>query len=318
MFKLQPIAELLEKDYPDIRLTSPGLLTQGGRMLLGGDTGIGKSMLVLTLAYELALGIPAFGVYPVKHPLNTAYVQFEVAAPMLQERAAQIAQVHGVPDNLWQASPRLFTLPQREDELAAELEAKQIEVLILDPLYTLLEGSEISIEDIAPVRRSIDMAFTVGVESIIIVSHTKKASYDSGGRKYSTGNDDVSGHKSLVNWADTIGMVSKRGDRLQLDWTKTRNVKGKLTPQMFEWQDEGLPLLNVASDVMREEETGRAADVILKLSKKGEMTQADLRSSLKWSEATTRRVVRQLIEAGKLEERKRGVNIWLRIIKEND
>src|SRR3990167_6099597 len=105
-------------------------------------------MLAIELAYEFAHGTKAFGAYDVLRPAQAAYLQLELAPDKLQGRIRAVQSVYGETDGVFVASPVEYTLPSREESLIAALQEQSIEVLVVDPLYLVLECSELSLDQV--------------------------------------------------------------------------------------------------------------------------------------------------------------------------
>lgn len=115
------------------------LLADGNEMmLLAGRTGMGKTNLVLHLAYCLATGIPFFGLECKK--TTVGYLGFEGTPNKMADRLKKIAGNFPDPgDNLrFHMSPPLI-LEKKLDEFEALV--KGCRVIILDPLRYLVGGN---------------------------------------------------------------------------------------------------------------------------------------------------------------------------------
>src|SRR3990167_1635887 len=110
----QPVGNLLAVHFPNTDLIAWSLLVEAGTMLLAGAAGVGKSMLAIELAYD-----------------------------KLQGRIRSVQSVYGETDGVFLASPIEYTLPSREEHLIEALQERSIEVVVIDPMYLMLEGSEL-------------------------------------------------------------------------------------------------------------------------------------------------------------------------------
>lgn len=83
---LQPFNVFLdEQEAYEPCLIEPGILPYGGKLLLYGLTGVGKSMLVSQLAFDVANGLPWMGVWETRQT-SVVYVQCELARGKFRDR----------------------------------------------------------------------------------------------------------------------------------------------------------------------------------------------------------------------------------------
>lgn len=277
-------------------------------MLLAGAAGVGKSMLAIELAYELAHGTKAFGAYDVVRPLRVAYVQLELVPDQLQGRFKAVQSVYGETDGVFQASPKEFVLPSREERLVEALKKREIEVVILDPMYLMLAGGELSLSEVRPFLDSVNRVRSETGCVAIILAHTKKVQWDSSGRAVDMGFDAISGHRAFANWADTIALVGQRGSGIRLDWAKHRNTKHpeNLKPINF-LRTKGLPFVNEDSPYSKAVNGSEKVKIVTYLQAHGPTFRSDLSRALPDIPATTlARAVQDCIDTGMVTEETKG------------
>lgn len=142
-FTVQPLLRYYEDSVanplPTVPAVIDGLLRVGGRLVIAGEPGVGKSILALQLAWSFATGASFVGL-PVAR-LRTLYVQTELEPDLVEERwKAQAPEYPGL-DKGWlahyQAIPWIWK--EQVDELADIIIRNEFDVLILDPFSAICD-----------------------------------------------------------------------------------------------------------------------------------------------------------------------------------
>ena len=123
------------------------VITNTSRVMIGGQTGIGKSHLAMAIGAALATGRP-FAHWRVHRPVRVMYVDGEMARDLVQERVADLKRRMGGADlcNLYVVCredwPDLAPLNSEAGRVFIETKAKQwgIEVVFFDNRMSLLSG----------------------------------------------------------------------------------------------------------------------------------------------------------------------------------
>ena len=153
---------------------SNGILPLRSKMLLFGEPKSGKSFLAMQLAHSVAESLPWLGFQPHPDPnLNpiTMYLQSEISEgefkcrlmPLSPSPTMFVETVHG-----------LTLLGSDTDKLWKRLRVIQPSVLVLDPLYMLMEGDITNISHITIVNRTIDQIIDEFGCSVVIIHHSRK------------------------------------------------------------------------------------------------------------------------------------------------
>lgn len=229
-----------EASKPHITDLIEELLSDGNElMLLAGRTGIGKTNLVLHLAFCLATGTPFFGL-ECKETI-VGYLGFEGTSRKMADRLNKIASNFPDPgDNLrFQLSPPLI-LEKKLNEFEALV--KGCRVIILDPLRYLVSGNYCKPQDaIAFLTLLREELIKLGTTAIVC-HHIKKPnplSLIDPGDLY-----EMKGAAEYADEATSILMLERarqghrpgggfapvNADNVTLYFAKHRNAVGELQP----------------------------------------------------------------------------------------
>lgn len=164
------------------------VLTAGGILQLTGAGKIGKSMLLLNIAYGLALGRDILG-FGISKPRRVLYLNGENSQGTMQGRFTLLRdyfcideeQTIKIRENLQFCSVALL-LPKSEAlaEIRGNLAEIRPEVIILDPLKNFFSGEENSsdsMRDFMAAIRKLILEFNV---TVIILHHTGKKQNEDG------------------------------------------------------------------------------------------------------------------------------------------
>jgi archaellum biogenesis ATPase FlaH len=164
------------------------VLTAGGILQLTGAGKIGKSMLLLNIAYGLALGRDVLG-FGISKQRRVLYLNGENSQGTMQERFTLLRnyfcideeQEIKIRENLQFCSVALL-LPKSEalSEIRGNLAEIRPEILILDPLKNFFSGEENSsdsMRDFMAAIRKLILEFNV---TVIILHHTGKKQNEDG------------------------------------------------------------------------------------------------------------------------------------------
>lgn len=198
-------ADLLARDFPEVKWAVDGLLSEGATILAGAPKA-GKSFLALGLAIAIASGGRALGSVPVEQG-DVLYLALEDGARRMQRRLLDMLKVREVPKRLTFAYnfPRLNEGGQEaiEDWLKTHPEAR---LIVVDTLKRVRPHeraiSRIYNGDYDAVSPLNDMALMYGV-NILIVHHDNKL----------TGNEDwfdsISGSRGLTGAVDAAMLLRR-------------------------------------------------------------------------------------------------------------
>jgi hypothetical protein len=168
---LRPV-NLLAAPEPPTWLVE-GLLVADQPCLVGGPCKGMKTTLMLDLALSLASGKPFLGTFPVSRKASVLFFSGESGPATLHETARRIASARGIDlaDLPLQLSASLPDLSQPQ-ALTHLLRLKKVEVVIFDPLYLSLPGSQAAnLYDMGPRLQAVAQACLRGGATPLLVHH---------------------------------------------------------------------------------------------------------------------------------------------------
>lgn len=240
----------------------------GGKVIIGGEANVGKSTLMLNLAYDLASGCPAFGIkeFDVPRPLRVLYVEAENHAIILKDRLQAIHKFRGC-DLGGRLLVSTMGLPGRDDRLNRYLDKTceslwvsmlgqhQPDIVMVDPLASFSKADENNATEINQMLEFVDMLIRTAPVSphlgFMISHHLGKANQLSDPHELSMYR--LRGSSRLVDWPDTIMLYQ------EIPRTKTPKAHdGKLYPPItkltiskMRGADKPLPLLFRRADTFQ-------------------------------------------------------------------
>jgi hypothetical protein len=183
-----PIVARQWDEYVDREVTSSkwvmhSLLRQREVLVLTGFEGYGKSSLLKQIAGCAALGVHPFVFAKVGEPVRVLFVDCEnteydcVADFRRLRRAAQEAKVYHEGSALFIVDRPQMALERAEDVawLVEQATAYQPDLLVIGPLYALVDGETAKEETIRAVKRAITRVHQVVPCGVVIEHHTPHA-----------------------------------------------------------------------------------------------------------------------------------------------
>jgi len=212
------------ENTPD--LIGEGVLPQGGGLILSGESGAGKTMLVLDWSVRLATGMPILGLH-VPKPHRVHIQQAENPLMLMQFRLRRMLEGLGLSDvpGLSFGDPTLsfdLGLKRDRDRLCESLARVEPEIVVLDPLSSFLGACNEN--DNLAIRARLDALTVISRDlgcGFLIVDHYGKP-VEGADPAHRT-----RGASSKRDWADTlVGMTVRRHETRclrQLSFHKIRH-----------------------------------------------------------------------------------------------
>lgn len=146
--KLPPI-ERLDDLMKDPSVTTPpeiiqGLIHQGSKIVLAGNSKIGKSWLLQHLALSVATGSPFWGLPTVQG--RVLYLNFEIQRPFLKRRFLKLAAASGITEHgnvdTWNLRGYSTHLGLLMPKIIERVKQCGYSMIIIDPIYKGLGGRD--------------------------------------------------------------------------------------------------------------------------------------------------------------------------------
>lgn len=193
------MSDLMTRQFAPIQYVIPGIIPEG-LTILAAPPKIGKSWLVLDLAYQLATGGEALGAVPVDRTRPVLYLALEDTQRRLQDRLRHL-DVAEAPDTLFFQNEVDPGQVIAETRAFMEAHASDAPVVIIDTLGKIAPPASAGESDYQRDYRVGGglkaVADCVSGGSVIVVHHTRKAQGDDF-------LDSVSGTQGLAGSADSI------------------------------------------------------------------------------------------------------------------
>jgi hypothetical protein len=175
------LGQLLEQQSPAPPpcLVEPGLLPAQGILFVGGESKVGKSLLIANLALSLAAGSDRLG-FPVPAPRRVLVCQFELPIPQFVSRLATMRRLLGpaADQNLFvdtRATGNLLSAPQGLQHFLSAAHAAAAEIIVLDPLYSTHDQDENDTRAMAALCQSLLRLREASRAALIVVHHVRKS-----------------------------------------------------------------------------------------------------------------------------------------------
>ena len=202
---LRPISELLGMPEVDPDWLVDQLFTVGSNGWVAAEPKIGKSWVVLELAYALSTGTAFLGRFSIKQPRRVVYVQEEDSLQRVLRRLKKIIKgdpSRGTPsDDYWLWSIRVgFKLDSLlwMEKLRQEIIAHKAEVVILDVFNRLHSSDDSKQQEMTTILNNLTLLTNDYGCAFIIVHHNRKTQQGNEAR----GNQMMRGSGVLAGWSE--------------------------------------------------------------------------------------------------------------------
>ncbi|MGM1018002.1 MAG: AAA family ATPase [Actinomycetota bacterium] len=305
------MADLMRRKFAPIQYVIPGIIPEG-LTILAAPPKVGKSWLVLDLAYQLSTSGEALGAVPIDRARPVLYLALEDTPRRLQDRLLHL-NVSEAPESLYFQTevPPAEVLTQAREFMSEHHD--QAPVVIIDTLGKIAPPASAGESDyqrdyrVGGGLKAVADSVTGG--SVIVVHHTRKASGDDF-------LDSVSGTQGLAGSADSILVLrrDRSDDRGSLSVTSRDAVEGEYAVHRdgVRWVLVGGELTQAAVALANErmtENLGELASTIVDfVNTHPEGVQAaDVATALNIAQSTTRTYLARAFSAGRIDKTQRGI-----------
>lgn len=149
----------------------------GDKFVLIGSSKARKTFFLLMLALSLSAGVERFLCWTIPKRRRVLVIQFEIKSAHYHRRVHRACKAMNLAPEViadWLFIVNARGTPVTLDQIAALAKQTGAEVLILDPLYKLLEGDENSAQDMKPLLAGFDRLAEKTGAAIIYAHHNGK------------------------------------------------------------------------------------------------------------------------------------------------
>lgn len=211
-----------------------GVLPVGGKMIIGGEPKIGKSMIVLRMLRDLAVGADLWGCphFRINSPHESLYFEQEIGEQMLQQRMLQIFSQIGMPERK-RVNYMSKDMSLRLDDTAGitkihdSIKKCLPQVVVFDPISKFHLGDENSAQEMGLVAQRLDWLAGMLGHATVLIHHYSKPNFDDMRR----GAQRLRGSSVFAADPDTIITIDQMTDtRLERKWKLTFQLRHAMEP----------------------------------------------------------------------------------------
>ncbi|WP_165440779.1 AAA family ATPase [Rubripirellula amarantea] len=162
-----------------------GILAESQSAVIAGAPKTMKTSIAVDLAISLANGTPFLSRFKVNEPQRVLFLSAESGKASLKETAKRVATSKGLCLSAMEAIYWNFWVPRVREEqhltvLDHQIDESKAKVVILDPLYLMLEGThQASVSDNGQQLQTLCGRFLAGGVTPVLVDHVKRSSLNS-------------------------------------------------------------------------------------------------------------------------------------------
>lgn len=186
------------------------IIPRNGKVLIGGDKGLGKTISLTQMAFEMASGDPMFGLFDVPHPIRVMVFQKEIPSAYYQQRTDQVRRKY------FRFNPDNLVIIDRDDiydkiwldtksgvqYLHSLIDYYRPDVTMIDPVYLFHNSDEDKSQSVKTLLYPMDEAI-VKYNTTFVLSHNfTKKSKDYRGNPIHQGPESFRGSGAWYHWAD--------------------------------------------------------------------------------------------------------------------
>jgi len=256
--KALPISELLSEKVPDVKWIVEEIIPSNGFGMIAGDSGVGKTWLLLDLALSVASGRPWLGTFPtIKGP--ALYIDEESGIALLKDRLLKL----GYKEDLRDLPICFSTLEglkvdteQGRAKLRGTIKKYGAKLVVIDSFVRIHGGDENSVADISKVTEALSRIAREEDCAIVVAHHARKK-----GPALNDPGDRLRGTSEIKAALDVHLFVSReKGGAIKIRHDKARFGKtvDPLLVRLKEKEDGQLRLEAVREAVAKVEKAERA------------------------------------------------------------
>lgn len=222
------IDDFIGQDLP-VRndIVDDAIVPRGGKLILGGDKGLGKTVIVTQMALEIASGDPMLNLFDVPNPEVVVVAQKEIPTGKYQERLLQARSKYNrlnqknliilSRDDIYSAL--MFDTPQGERLLEQYINYYRPKVFVIDPMYLFHNIDEDRTQQVKKVLEVLDrMILKYGVTFLVSMHFRKPAKDFRTGKIMHQDASDFRGSGTWFHWCDTaIWLNALASDKVLLE-----------------------------------------------------------------------------------------------------
>lgn len=171
--------QFLDTDDPDYDWLVDGLIERQDRVIVTGEEGRGKSTLLRQIGIQLASGVHPFTLDAID-PLQVLLVDCENSARQVRRK---LRALRPPAETYVEGRLRLRVLghalelanPEIQDDLAIRIETQQVDVLIIGPLYKLIDDDPVKEVPARKVADALDRLRQIVGTALLIEAHSPYA-----------------------------------------------------------------------------------------------------------------------------------------------
>lgn len=207
--QVESLGDALARPWVPVReVIRSGLLVEDSKMVLYGVFKAGKSTLVSYISLCCAAGLPLFGeprFGTEKTRVLDLQLEMSYKASIDRLRKSRLSSIMEVQDNLFPWTEYYLKLDSSDGMKRLEEEVDRIQpgIVVIDPLYKCLSGSENNVEDLTRVFDTLDYLIGHYHFCLIFTAQGRKTQLVSGG-KIDLGDEELRGSTAIGGWVDSI------------------------------------------------------------------------------------------------------------------
>lgn len=239
------IVKFIQNMTDDVEWIADGFITEPSITMIYATDGIGKSLIGVQAALELASGLPVFKAFHTTKPLKVVYVVAERSIKEPLKRIKRMMTDQGLGEHLKLENIAITTRFQGRDLSKAEntqmlftvlQEAAQslggMDIIFFDPLYALVKGDLKSDEAINSVFNFFRLVGSTTGASIVFLHHENRGTRIEGEKERS--GQDFYGNKFISGLCTAVWHMIKDGSKedMRTILVNEKDTESALSPRI--------------------------------------------------------------------------------------